>query len=82
METLSELSSRTGEKVIFAGVYKATHAENHAAAHYVTIMRGEGLPSCKVCGNQVRFELAVSATAVRFHELFHNAEDNRNEDGP
>jgi hypothetical protein len=60
----------SGEKAIFAGVYKVVHGNNHEPPHYVTVLSGDMFPACTGCGNQVRFEIAVSATRVHAHAQF------------
>jgi len=61
---------RPGNKAPHSGVYKATHAHQHAEPHYVTLLFGDTFPSCLTCSRQVQFELAMSAAHVNAHPYF------------
>ncbi len=53
-----------------SGVYRATHAQQHAEPHYVTLLFGETFPLFLTCYKQVQFELAISAAHVNAHPHF------------
>jgi len=53
-----------------SGIYKVTHAQQHAGIHYVTVLFGEIFPACLQCSELVRFELAHSAVHVNAHPQF------------
>jgi hypothetical protein len=40
---------RPGNKAPFSGVYKVTHAHQHAEPHYVTLLFGDTFPVCLTC---------------------------------
>jgi hypothetical protein len=61
---------RPGNKAPHSGVYKATHAQQHAEPHYVTLLFGDTFPVCLTCSKQVQFELAMSAAHVNAHPHF------------
>jgi hypothetical protein len=53
-------SFSAGETALVSGLYKAVHGGGHSASHYVTVISGETFPVCEKCGQQVRFEIAIS----------------------
>ena len=59
-----------GQTASTTGVYIVMHGKNHAEPHYVTVLFDEVFPACNHCGNQVRFELAVSAVYAGAHPFF------------
>jgi hypothetical protein len=61
---------RPGNIAPHSGVYRATHAQQHAEPHYVTLLFGETFPLCLTCYKQVQFELAISAAHVNAHPHF------------
>jgi hypothetical protein len=46
-----------GEKVGRAGVYCVVH-KGHRPSHVSILQEGESFPTCRVCGNAVRFEFS------------------------
>ena len=61
---------RPGNKAPFSGVYKVTHAHQHAEPHYVTLLFGDTFPVCLTCFKHVQFELAMSSAHVNAHPHF------------
>ena len=61
---------KPGDRAVFSGVYQVIHGEEHAQAHYVTVVCGDVFPSCQTCMNKVRFEIALSAVHVKVHRHF------------
>lgn len=59
-----------GLKAPTTGVYIVTHGKHRAEPHYVTVLYDEVFPICNLCGEQVRFELAVSAVYAGAHSFF------------
>jgi len=51
---------KPGEVVPESGVYRVLHGR-HRAPHENTLREGEHFPECRRCGDDVRFELVVSA---------------------
>lgn len=51
---------RPGELAPRSGIYESTH-RRHRAPHPVTVLRGEVFPSCRVCGDHVRYRLTSEA---------------------
>ena len=49
-----------GELAPVSGIYRALHRE-HRADHRVMIIQGDEFPLCRVCQQQVCFELAEGA---------------------
>lgn len=47
---------KPGNRAPRSGVYQSTHSR-HRAPHLVTILKGELLPACRRCGQQVRYRL-------------------------
>ena len=47
-------SFRPGEHAPISGVYQVVHRQ-HREPHEVLILRGEELPSCRICRADVRF---------------------------
>jgi hypothetical protein len=71
---------QAGSLAPISGVYLAFHGEipnregdrttyfEHRAPHEVMVIRGEELPSCRVCGQAVRFEM-IQAICYVCHDL-------------
>lgn len=51
-------SYKPGEVVPAAGIYKVLH-RGHRTPHEASLKASETFPSCRQCGDQVRFELVV-----------------------
>ncbi len=51
---------RPGQLVPTSGIYTAVHQE-HRPPHEVVAIRGEEFPPCRVCREEVRFQVATSA---------------------
>ena len=49
-----------GDAVPTSGVYRVQHYR-HRTTHEITILEKEKFPSCRTCGQQVRFELVRAA---------------------
>lgn len=47
-----------------SGIYRVTHLTRHRKSHLAVIIRGEQLPSCRTCKDNVRFELVQMASHV------------------
>lgn len=55
---------KPGDRAPHSGVYQCVH-KRHRAPHLITALKGEALPSCKGCGEQVRYRLhAKEDTAI------------------
>lgn len=54
---------RPGEVVPESGVYRVLHSR-HRATHESTLKEGETFPSCRKCGDDVRFEQVVSVNSL------------------
>jgi hypothetical protein len=54
---------RPGEKVPTTGVYTATH-HHHRLPHEVFAVEGDEFPSCRKCGDGIRFALLQSADHI------------------
>ena len=69
---------QAGESATFSGVYKVVHSGQHSEAHYVLALRGETLPGCLRCSDQVKFQLALfgglcgNAPFLSFRATRHN----------
>ena len=54
-----------GEKATTSGIYDVIHdkldGDDHAGQHQVTMIAGGVFPSCKACGDWVRFRLHEAA---------------------
>jgi hypothetical protein len=61
---------KAGDKVRKSGIYSAVHEGKHANAHEVTCIAGKRFPSCRECGEEVRFVLVRHAKDVNRHEHF------------
>jgi hypothetical protein len=65
-----------GDAVPQSGVYRVQHYR-HRTPHAITILHGEKFPSCRTCGQQVRFELERAAEhADRDRDLAGFADDD------
>jgi hypothetical protein len=65
-----------GDRVPQSGVYRVQHYR-HRTPHEITILQGEHFPSCRTCGQQVRFELERAAEhADRDRDLAGSSEDD------
>jgi hypothetical protein len=53
-----------------SGIYMVIHSLDCQMSHSVTVLWGETFPACGECGDEVRFESAISAIHVREHDLF------------
>jgi hypothetical protein len=51
---------KPGERVQTTGIYRVLHHE-HRKPHEATLRANDIFPSCKQCGNQVRFVLLTCA---------------------
>lgn len=60
---MAENVFKPGEKAPQSGIYKVLHYQ-HRLYHEVTILAGQSLPSCRRCGQEVRFQLVSSAVPV------------------
>ncbi|HET7749786.1 MAG TPA: hypothetical protein VFK81_10425 [Terriglobales bacterium] len=49
-------SFKPGQKVGRSGIYRVEHA-SHRLMHEATLLAEDLFPSCRRCGDQVRFEL-------------------------
>jgi len=56
-------SFRAGSVAPSSGVYLVRHYQ-HRLPHEVTVLKGESLPRCNKCGEQVVFELVRDAVDV------------------
>lgn len=56
-----------GELAPTSGVYRVIHAGAHREPHNALIIKGEELPPCRSCGNEVVFQLAQALSHV-MHE--------------
>ena len=54
---------KPGEAVPSAGIYLVVH-KGHRDMHEVSLSADEIFPSCRECGNSVRFELLLPRPAV------------------
>jgi hypothetical protein len=54
---------RPGETAPESGVYRVIHAA-HRPEHLVTMIKGEQLPVCSHCSDEVRFQLLEAAGTV------------------
>lgn len=61
---------RAGDVAPCSGVFRAVHALDHAAPHYVIAFYRDTFPPCVECSDEVRFELAISAVYVKTHPAF------------
>ena len=62
MKVLDESTAETykpGQSVPTSGIYMAVHRE-HRMPHEVVAIRGEEFPPCRVCKEEVRFQIATS----------------------
>lgn len=59
-----------GDVAPCSGVFKVVHSLEHVAPHYVIALYRDPFPSCLECGDEVRFELALSAVYVKAHPAF------------
>jgi hypothetical protein len=59
-----------GDPAPCSGVFKAVHSLEHVAPHYVIALYRDTFPPCLECGDEVRFELALSAVYVKAHPAF------------
>jgi hypothetical protein len=51
---------KPGDKVPRPGIYKVVHDE-HRRAHETSFRLNETFPTCRICGDGVRFELVMYA---------------------
>ena len=64
-----------GDAVPQSGVYRVHHYR-HRTPHEITILQGEKFPSCRTCGQEVRFELERAAErAERDRDLAGSSDD-------
>ena len=56
-------SFKAGERVPKTGLYAVSHGE-HRRRHEATLLEGEYFPECAQCGNDVSFELLLSALPI------------------
>ncbi|HTZ95732.1 MAG TPA: hypothetical protein VMB18_05005 [Terriglobales bacterium] len=62
---------RPGDAAPCSGVFKVVHSLQHVAPHYVIALYRDTFLPCLECGDEVRFELALSAVYVQTHPAFH-----------
>lgn len=48
---------KPGERVPESGIYDINHRNCHSQVVQALFVQGESLPSCRLCGNRVRFQL-------------------------
>jgi len=53
-----------------SGIYDVVHGGAHHDEHRVTMVKGEKFPPCKLCGENPRFAVAISAHHAPNHPHF------------
>lgn len=53
-----------------SGIYDVVHDGVHQDKHPVTMVKGEAFPACRLCGEHVRFAVAIAAHHAPNHEHF------------
>lgn len=61
---------RPGDKAPTTGIYRVFHGRQHVEGHYVIALQGDVFPVCLECSDNVRFDVALSATHVNAHPQF------------
>jgi hypothetical protein len=71
METESKpIEAKPGERVEDSGIYRVIHDRRHFHPHEVMCIEGKAFPSCRRCGDSVRFELVRTVLHIEDHPLF------------
>lgn len=60
---MAEQVYKPGEKPPLAGIYQVLHYR-HRLYHEVTMLDGRVFPSCRECGDRVRFRLVREAAHI------------------
>ena len=65
--SISDSRLRSGDRAPSSGVYRVIHVQ-HRKSHRVIMIRGDDLPPCRFCKDQVAFELVEPAEYIA-HDL-------------